>query len=410
MSPGKRACLTASARNITSYRHLSSQRSVALLLRLPILASLDFPSFGIPGNSPLLASASRPRDLAVDGRRHSPVPALCPCATVGNDKRRARFTPRTATSPFTRSAYSTQRCSCLLFLPQTELNCRVELNRDAVPGAILIPDDDVDTCNLLLNRMAVARPFHASSIHLHLHGLLQFSTALRATAHRLSHPARVVTPARLTLNFTMSSRRSVRLSARAQVQAEGKDAPSAVMPPVSASAPATKSRKRKAPQPTSAEDEVPTEAPATPKRRAKKTAVPSLPSTPTATPSAVRLIAEPAATPTSTPAASSSVTPKPKPRAVARLADQNLTNAPLLSPETSRVVSYNLTTTASILEEACAHLIKGKLFSGVTSLPLVRAVFGRGLGFLLHRFHMPPQDLYSGQKPADPPQSDHAAI
>ncbi|KAG6359634.1 hypothetical protein INS49_013157 [Diaporthe citri] len=154
----------------------------------------------------------------------------------------------------------------------------------------------------------------------------------------------------------MSSRRSARLSAQAQAQAESKDTPSAMMPPPSTTA--TKSRKRKAPPSASAEDGLPTEAPATPKRRAKKTAVPSLPSTPTATPSAVRLIAEPAATPASKLTASSSVTPKPKPRAVAQLADPNLTNAPLLSPETSRVISYNPTTTANILEEACAHLIK----------------------------------------------------
>lgn len=176
----------------------------------------------------------------------------------------------------------------------------------------------------------------------------------------------------------MSSRRSARLSAQAQAQAESNDAPSAVMAPPSA--PATKPRKRKAPQPASAEDGLPTEAPATPKRRAKKTAVPSLPSTPTATPSAVRLMAEPAATPNSTPKASSAVTPKPKPRAVAQLADQNLTNAPLLSPETSRVVSYVPTTTANILEEACAHLIKGRPFPGVTitrwCVPCTRAWSG----------------------------------
>jgi hypothetical protein len=44
MSPGKRASLTASARNITSYRHLSS----ASFLQLPNLASLHFPGFAIP--------------------------------------------------------------------------------------------------------------------------------------------------------------------------------------------------------------------------------------------------------------------------------------------------------------------------------------------------------------------------
>lgn len=208
--------------------------------------------------------------------------------------------------------------------------------------------------------MAVARPFLACFTSPRSQGLLRLSTAVQTTRHRLSHPANAVTLAKLTSDFTMSSRRSARLSAQAQVQAEavGKDAPSPVMP--SPSAPATKSRKRKVPPPASAEEKLPAEAPATPKRRAKKTAVPSLPSTPTATPSAVRLIAEPAATPSSKPAASSSVTPKPKPRAVAQLADPNLTNAPLLSPETSRIVSYNPTTTANILEEACAHLIKGK--------------------------------------------------
>ncbi|KAJ0109092.1 hypothetical protein J7T55_002284 [Diaporthe amygdali] len=154
----------------------------------------------------------------------------------------------------------------------------------------------------------------------------------------------------------MAGRRSARLSAQAQTQGRDEDAPAAVMPPPSA--PAVKSRKRKAPSSSAAEREVPAEAPATPKRRAKKSAVPSLPSTPTATPSAVRLIAEPAATPTSSQGLSSSVTPKPKSRAVARLADPNSTNAPLLSPETSRVISHKPTTTANMLEEACSHLIK----------------------------------------------------
>lgn len=227
--------------------------------------------------------------------------------------------------------------------------------------------------------MAVACPFHACFTPPPLQRLLQSCTLLQATGHRLSHPTRAVTLARLTAKSTMSGRRSARLSAQAQAQAESKDTPSAVLP--SPSTTATKSRKRKVPLSAPAEDGLPTEAPATPKRRAKKTAVPSLPSTPTATPSAVRLIAEPAATPTSKLTASSSVTPKPKPRAVTQLADPNLTNAPLLSPETSRVISYNPTTTANILEEACAHLIKGKPFPGSQS--------SAGLGFLLSRSHMP---------------------
>lgn len=68
------------------------------------------------------------------------------------------------------------------------------------------------------------------------------------------------------------------------------------------------------------------------------------------------------------------LTPNQKPRhaVVNRLADPNLTNAPLLSPESSRLVApkyttaspskappaSNRTTTATLLEEACAHLIK----------------------------------------------------
>ncbi|KAI3394735.1 hypothetical protein diail_2264 [Diaporthe ilicicola] len=154
----------------------------------------------------------------------------------------------------------------------------------------------------------------------------------------------------------MASRRSARLSA----QAVGKDAPAAVMPPPPATA--VKSRKRKPPPSASTVGELQAEAPATPKRRTKKPAAPSLLSSQTATPSAVRLIAQPVATPASSQAASSPVTPKPRSRAVARLADPNLTNAPLLSPETSRVISHKPTTTANILEEACSHLIKGKSF------------------------------------------------
>ncbi|OAA67299.1 DNA base-excision repair protein [Niveomyces insectorum RCEF 264] len=64
------------------------------------------------------------------------------------------------------------------------------------------------------------------------------------------------------------------------------------------------------------------------------------------------------------------MTPKPSHLAVRRLANPDMTNVPLLSPETSRVVSalplegLNTpaarlkTTTANILEEACAHLVR----------------------------------------------------
>lgn len=62
---------------------------------------------------------------------------------------------------------------------------------------------------------------------------------------------------------------------------------------------------------------------------------------------------------------------KPRSSAVNRLANPSLTNAPLLSPETSRIVTsrsidfispskapLTRTTTATLLEQACAHLIK----------------------------------------------------
>ena len=155
----------------------------------------------------------------------------------------------------------------------------------------------------------------------------------------------------------MAARRSARLSANGEGKVT-KDEPAAMPPP-----PTTKSRKRKASQPAPpAEDTTP--APTTPqKRRVKSTAPPPPPATPT--PSAVGLIAEPAA------AVNGTTTPKPKSRAVNRLADPNATNAPLLSPETSRIVTSQAvdavspskagaikTTTANILDEACQHLIK----------------------------------------------------
>lgn len=71
---------------------------------------------------------------------------------------------------------------------------------------------------------------------------------------------------------------------------------------------------------------------------------------------------------TSSPRKVPKTTPKPKSRAVTWLADPNATNAPLLSPETSRVIARTpalsdttpsrpqAVTTANILEAACAHL------------------------------------------------------
>jgi hypothetical protein len=238
--------------------------------------------------------------------------------------------------------------------------------------------------------MVVALPFNASLTSLHLLTLLHFCTSFAVAGYRSPRPSRTTTFARLTSSLTMSSRRSARLSARAQAEPAGQDTPSTPML-ASSSTPATKSRKRKVPP---AEDDVPAKAPATPKRGPpKKTAVHSPAAAPTATPSAVRLIAEPAAAAVST----------PKPRAVERLADPNLTNAPLLSPETSRVISYNPTTTANILEEACAHLIKGKVFHRTKAchcrcrcLCVARASSGGWC--LLYMFHAPSQRLLSREK------------
>lgn len=177
-------------------------------------------------------------------------------------------------------------------------------------------------------------------------------------------------------HLTMASRRSARLSAQAEAKPVAGSASSMPPPP----APAAKSRKRKASSPAENGEPLSTAptTPTTPKRRVQKTAVPPLPATPT--PSAVRLIAEPAAvngvdTPPTSRASSSratatTTTPKPRSRAVARLADPKGTNAPLLSPETSRVVaskpnledaspsSQPKMTTANILSEACAHLVR----------------------------------------------------
>jgi DNA-3-methyladenine glycosylase II len=105
--------------------------------------------------------------------------------------------------------------------------------------------------------------------------------------------------------------------------------------------------------------------PTTPqKKRVAKVLGP--PSTPT--PSAVGLIAEGVGAITAMKGLSSSQ--KPKPKSITRLADPNTTNATLLSPETSRVVSSKdidslspskrpavKTTTENLLEEGNKHLI-----------------------------------------------------
>ncbi|GAB1315177.1 3-methyladenine DNA glycosylase [Madurella fahalii] len=160
----------------------------------------------------------------------------------------------------------------------------------------------------------------------------------------------------------MASRRSARLRAMAS-NAEVAD----LAPPTALSAP---SRKRKAAAQVPV-TEAPGEAPSTPRRRKIKDDL-EPPETPT--PDTVKLMAEGVQSAGMTPAQ------KPRPAAVNRLADPSRTNALLRSPKTSRIIASKpvaavslsklreghaltptptiLTTTANILEEACAHLIK----------------------------------------------------
>ncbi|KAI2606083.1 DNA glycosylase [Hypoxylon fragiforme] len=159
----------------------------------------------------------------------------------------------------------------------------------------------------------------------------------------------------------MATRRSARLSAAAS--AESKSTIIAVEPAPPAPVPRGRKRKPTSDAPkleaVSGVPEEETPAPATPKRRrAAKPKADAPPATPT--PNNALLIGEPATT---------FETPKPKPAAVRRLADPTGTNAPLLSPETSRIVNRGAAispskaplpgqvTTANILEEACRHLI-----------------------------------------------------
>ncbi|KAL1903226.1 3-methyladenine DNA glycosylase [Sporothrix stenoceras] len=110
--------------------------------------------------------------------------------------------------------------------------------------------------------------------------------------------------------------------------------------------PAKKRRGRPAAEKPAAAEDRPI-VPTTPSRAAKTESEPSTHPAPPATPK----------------------TPRPRHPAVNRLADPDISNAPLISPETSRIVSAlpldslntpaakQKTTTKNILDEACAHLI-----------------------------------------------------
>ncbi|KAF3353634.1 DNA-3-methyladenine glycosylase like protein [Verticillium longisporum] len=164
----------------------------------------------------------------------------------------------------------------------------------------------------------------------------------------------------------MSTRRSARLSAQTATKTE-------VFNPV-----ATPNDRKRKTAPDIKLDEVPSQAPAVPatppgKRTQRAAAAPPV----TPTPSAVSLIAE----------RINGTAEKPRTAAAPRLADPKRTNAPLLSPESSRLVATALavqpssaspskaarlaptsslvsevnsqpTTTENILAEACAHLIR----------------------------------------------------
>ncbi|KAK4670576.1 3-methyladenine DNA glycosylase [Podospora pseudopauciseta] len=159
---------------------------------------------------------------------------------------------------------------------------------------------------------------------------------------------------------SMETRRSARLGA---IYESAK-----ITEPVPAPAP-TKFRKRKAVEEDDNEQDTTPSTPRRPRAAPKPDLDQAPPATPT--PNAVSLIAEPVNT-----------ISKPKPAAVNRLADPNRTNALLLSPQTSRLISSttgasvqpptspsaiplegikttpSTTTTTNLLEEACAHLIK----------------------------------------------------
>ncbi|KAI1165558.1 DNA glycosylase [Nemania serpens] len=201
------------------------------------------------------------------------------------------------------------------------------------------------------------RPVVAS----HLLYIRKFTPHLTVNKNSKSHPV-----------ANMSTRRSARLVAAAELEASSSASLTTVAPPPPV--PAQKGRKRKT-RTDEASDETATEAPTKPAKTAKtaktakiakasktsktskttkaskasdkgpeqRTSTP--PPAPTPTPSSAKLIGEPAAPGDAVP-----VTPsrkKPRAAAVERLADSNATLATLLSPETSRIVTNKKTRSRS---------------------------------------------------------------
>ncbi|KAJ6440332.1 DNA-3-methyladenine glycosylase [Purpureocillium lavendulum] len=146
-----------------------------------------------------------------------------------------------------------------------------------------------------------------------------------------------------------ATRRSSRLSARSEASPRTEAMPPPPPPPSQQN-----KRKRK----SSPDGEAPQAQPSTPPR--KRTQAMHAPPPLTPTPSAVQVIAQPA-----------DGHNKARNATVTRLADPRSTNATLLSPETSRLVASRdiesvspskapaaRTTTQTLLQEACEHLIK----------------------------------------------------
>ncbi|KAI1092663.1 DNA glycosylase [Rostrohypoxylon terebratum] len=147
---------------------------------------------------------------------------------------------------------------------------------------------------------------------------------------------------------TMATRRSARVAAASASTTPDTTA----VPPAAPATKAPRGRKRKAAPETSQQED--------PKDSPEENAAPEAPSTPKRR--RVRKPSDPPATPTPSKPTTAYETPKPKPAAVRRLADANATNATLLSPETSRVISRvippsDTVATVDLLAEACKHLI-----------------------------------------------------